>query len=188
MNKFILLFAVCACVSFPVAAKTYKWVDDKGVTHMGDTIPPEYANKDRQLLNKSGIVIKTQDVLTPEERRAQEAESAKHHASENAARDQKLHDRSLTDTYSNVKEIELSRSRNIQQVEARINSIQAQLKSANSNLSAMQGKHAPAEEIKQAQERVMHLQRDLDKYQAEKLAIEARYDADKTRYQELTGK
>ncbi len=187
-------------LSLPTAAKMYKWVDDKGTTHYGEMIPPEYANKDRQLLNKSGVIVKTQDVLTPEERRTQEAESAKKHANENASRDQKLHDKSLTDTYSNVKEIELSRSRNIQQVDARINSINSQLKSANNNLSGLQkdaalinraGKKVPAslqDDIKVAQERVSLMQQDLEKYKAEKLSVETRYDADKARYKELTGK
>lgn len=194
MNKCIWLLALL--VAMPVSAKTYKWVDDKGVTHMGDTIPPEYANKDRQLLNKSGVVVKTQDVLTPEERRAMEAESAKARADETAARDQKLHDKSLTDTYSSVDEIELSRTRNIGQVDARINSIKSQLKTANGNLASLQKDAAsrgkiPAslqEDIKSAQDRVSRMQQDLEKYLAEKQAVNARYDADKARFKELTGK
>lgn len=200
MNKSKLLIALLAGVAFslPVAAKMYKWVDDKGTTHYGETIPPEYANKDRQMLNKSGVVTKTVDVLTPEERRTQEAESVKAHSDEATSRTQKLHDKSLTDTYSSVNEIDLSRSRNIQQIESRINSVISQLKSANTSLSDLQkdaasrgGKKIPAslqEDIKSAQERVTHLQQDLDKFKAEKLAVEARYDADKARYKELTGK
>lgn len=200
MNNFKLLIALLAGLVFslPVAAKMYKWVDDKGTTHYGETIPPEYANKDRQMLNTSGVVTKTVDVLTPEERRTQEAESAKRHSEEAAARTQKLHDKSLTDTYSSTTEIELSRSRNIQQVESRINSINSQLKSATTSLTDLQkdaasrnGKKVPAslqEDIKTAQERVTHLQQDIDKFKAEKLAVEARYDADKARYKELTGK
>ena len=200
--KFKLLITVVAGLAFslPAAAKMYKWVDDKGTTHYGETIPPEYANRDRQLLNKSGVVDKTVDILTPEERRAKEAESAKIKAAEAAARDQKLHDKSLTDTYSSVNEIELSRTRSLQQVDARINSISSQLKLANSNLAGLKkdadnrikaGGKVPAsllDDIKDAQERVNHLQQDLDKYKAEKLAVDARYDADKARYKELTGK
>lgn len=202
MTKSNLLLALIAglALSLSVSAKTYKWVDDKGVTHMGDTIPPEYANKDRQLLNKSGVVVKSQDVLTPEERRTKEAESAKSRAEESAARDQKLHDKSLIDTYSSVNEIELSRTRSLQQVEARINSVHSQLKMANSNLLALQkdadsrSKSAAKiptslqEDIKIAQDRVNRLQQDMEKYKAERLAVEARYDADKARYKELTGK
>ena len=194
MNR--LLLALMLLAALPVSAKTYKWVDDKGVTHMGDTIPPEYANKDRQLLNKSGAVVKTQDVLTPDERRERDAESARARADEAAARDQKLHDKSLTDTYSNVEEIELSRTRNIGQVDARINSINSQLKTANGNLAALKKDAAsrskvPAslqDDIREAQERVNRMLQDLEKYKAEKQAVNARYDADKARFRELTGK
>lgn len=194
MNK--SLFVLILLFALPVSAKTYKWVDDKGVTHMGDTIPPEYADKDRQLLNKSGTVIKTQDILTPEDRRTQEAASAKARADETTARDQKLHDKSLTDTYSNVEEIELSRTRNIQQVDARINSIHSQMKTANNNLAILKKDAAGRskipvslqEDIKEAQDRVNRMQQDLQKYKDEKQAVEARYDADKARYKELTGK
>lgn len=186
--------------SMPVAAKMYKWVDDKGTTHYGETIPPEYANKDRQLLNKAGVVVKKQDILTPEERRAQEAESLKIRAGEAATRDQRLHDKSLTDTYSSVDEIELSRSRNLQQVDARINSINAQIKTAGDNLLGLQkdadnrrksGGKVPAflhEEIKVAQDKLSQLKQDLEKYKAEKQAVDARYNVDKARYRELTGK
>jgi chromosome segregation ATPase len=202
MTQSKLLFALIAGATFctPVSAKMYKWVDDQGTTHYGQTIPPEYAGKDRQILNKSGTIIKTQDVLTPEERRARESEADKTRTDEEEARDKKRYDKSLTDTYSSVDEIELSRSRNLQQVDARINSINSQLKIANKNLQDLQqdrasrtraGGNIPAslrDDIKEAQERVQRVQQDLNKYKAEKQAVQARYDADKARYRELTGK
>ncbi|MFA6061636.1 MAG: DUF4124 domain-containing protein [Gallionella sp.] len=199
-NKPALALLIGLTLSAPAAAKTYKWVDDKGVTHYGETIPPEYANKDRTLLNKSGIVVKTQEVLTADERRAKEAAEAKGRSDEAIARDLKRRDKSLIDSYNSVEEIELSRTRNLQQVDARINSINAQLKMDNNNLISLQkntatpnsadGKAhvATADEIREAQARVQQTQQDLDKYKAEKLSINARYDADKVRYKELTGK
>lgn len=198
--KIIPLALASLIFSMPATAKMYKWVDDKGTTHYGETIPAEYANKDRAELNKSGVVVKRQDVLTPEERRAQEAESAKSLASDSAARDQRLHDKSLINTYSSVKEIELSEARNIQQVEARIGSINAQLKTANNNLISLQkdvetrrktSNAIPAslqDDLDSAQLRVNRLQQDMDKYKTERSAVEARYAADKKRYKELTGK
>ncbi|MDP1871473.1 MAG: hypothetical protein A2522_10335 [Gallionellales bacterium RIFOXYD12_FULL_53_10] len=200
MTKKIILFALIACCSLPAFAKTYKWVDDKGVTHMGDTIPPEYAGKDRAELNKSGRTVNIKDVLTPDERRAKEAELQKTSAEETAARDLKLHDKSLTDTYSSVQEIELSRTRSLQQVDARINSINSQLKMNGNNLAGLQkdadnrnkmnGKIPVSlqEDIKSAQERNRRLQDDLEKYLTEKSAVNMRYDADKARFRELTGK
>ena len=205
MTQLKLFAALIAGIAFslPVAAKMYKWVDDNGTTHYGETIPPEYANKDRSQLDK-GRVTKKVEVLTPEERRAEEAAKktadAKKRADEDLALEQKRRDKALVNTYSNEKEIDLARSRNLQQVDARINSISSQLKMSNDNLLALQkesdglvkaGKKAPPslqEDIQETQSRINKLQQDLDKASAEKATMDARYDADKVRYKELTGK
>ncbi|MDO8292454.1 MAG: DUF4124 domain-containing protein [Gallionella sp.] len=198
--KLIAVFIAGIAFSFPVAAKMYKWVDDKGTTHYGETIPPEYANKDRSELGKSGRVIEKKEVLTPEERRASEQADIKKRADEEAALERKRRDKALVNTYSNEKEIDLARNRNLQQVEARIGSINSQLKMANDNLLAFQ-KEADAlakagkkihpslqEDLKESRERLAKLQQDLEKSKAEKATLDARYDADKARYKELTGK
>jgi len=196
----IALLVVGTALSLPVAAKTFKWVDDQGITHYGEVIPPEYASKDRQTLNKSGAVIKTQDILTPEERRIKEVESAKNKADATVTKDQKRYDKSLTSTYSSVAEIELSRTRNIQQVDTRINSIKARLKITDDNLLTLQidadtrtkaGQKIPAslhDEIAETLNRANHLQADLDNQITEKGEVELRFDADIARYKELTGK
>lgn len=202
MSKYSLLaaFVVIATVSLPVAAKMYKWVDDKGVTHYGETVPPEYADKDRTELNQSGRAVKTEQAITPERRAAKEQAEAKKREEEKAAIEQKRRDQTLINTYSSVKEIELARSRNLQQVEARINTLNSFIKTASNNLSGLQKeadgyaksqKEIPAslkEDLKEAQARLDKLNRDLALPQAEKAAMEARYDADKARFIELTGK
>jgi hypothetical protein len=76
-SKLLVAFIVGASFSWPVAAKMYKWVDDNGTTHYGETVPPEYANKDRSELNQSGRVIKNEEAITPERRRTKELEDAK---------------------------------------------------------------------------------------------------------------
>jgi len=196
----LIILVISAAMSLPAAAKTFKWVDDQGRTHYGEIIPPEYANKDRQTLNKSGTVIKSQEVLTPEEHRIKEAESAKNNAEAATIRDQKRYDKSLTSTYSSVEEIELSRTRNIQQVDARINSLKTRLKMAQSSLLTLQkdanartksGQKIPSslhDDITEAQSLMTRLQLDLDKQNADRLEVEKRFDADKARYKELTGK
>lgn len=186
--------------SLPASAKMYKWVDDQGVTHYGETIPPEYANKDRSELNKAGRVVKKQEVLTPEERRAKEQETTAKRNEDAAALEAKRHDKALLNTYSNTKEIDLARNRNLQQVDARIHSTSTQIKMVSDNLTNLQndaetrskaGKKVPPslqEDIQETQARLNKLQQDLEKYKTEKTALEARYDTDKARYKELTGK
>ncbi len=186
--------------SLPASAKLYKWVDKNGVTHYGETIPPEYADRDREELNKSGRTVKVIDVPTAEERKAQKEAEDKKRADEKAAIEKKRHDLTLTSTYSNSDEIDLARKRNLQQLNSRINSNSSQLKTANDNLLALQkesegftkaNKPVPAalkDDLKDAQNRVDRLQANLDKSLAEKAVIEARFDKDKARYKELTGK
>ncbi|MBI5438515.1 MAG: DUF4124 domain-containing protein [Nitrosomonadales bacterium] len=198
--KLLVALAIGITFSLPAAAKMYKWVDDKGTTHYGETIPPEYANKNRTELDKSGRVVEKKEVLTPEERRANEEAETKKRAADEAALEAKRRDKALVNTYSNEKEIDLARSRNLQQIDARVSSINSLLKTANDNLLKYQkesgdvakaGKPIPAalkDDLRESQARLDKLKQDLEKANAEKAAIEARYDADKARYKELTGK
>jgi len=202
MIKYRLFAALIIGMAFssPVTAKMYKWVDDQGVTHYGETIPPEYARKDRERLNKAGRVVERQEVLTPEERLAREREDAKKREDEEAMLERKRRDRALLSTYSNAKEIDLARNRNLQQLEARLNSVVSQLKMVDDKLDGLRkeadgytraGKEIPAslrDDLSESQERRASLQQDMEKAKAEKAAVEARYDADKARYRELTGR
>ncbi len=198
-SRILLVLFLGLLLTLPATAKTYKWVDDKGVTHYGETIPPEYADKDRKILGKSGQVTKSIAVQTREEREANREADDKKLAEEKAAIEKKRRDDTLTSTYSNVREIDLARERNLQQVNARIANNTSQLKMATTKLSALQkeaddltksGKNVPFslhEDISELQARADRLQLVLDKSLAEQAAVTARYDDDKKRYQELTG-
>ncbi|MCK9201250.1 MAG: DUF4124 domain-containing protein [Gallionella sp.] len=202
MTQSRLLIILIASLSFslPAAAKMYKWVDDQGVTHYGETIPPEYANKDRTELNKTGRAIKKDEVLSPEKRLAKKEAEAKKRAEAEAVLESKRRDKALVNTYSSPAEIDLARSRNLQQIDARVSGAGAQAKIVSDSLLGLQkeadgykqaGKKLPAslqEDLTETQTRLTKLQQDLDKAKAEKSAMEARYDADKARYKELTGK
>jgi chromosome segregation ATPase len=187
-------------LSFPAAAKLYKWVDDNGTTHYGQTIPPEYAGKDRVELNKEGRVIKNDEVMTPERRRAKELEDEKAREEAQAALEQQRRDKTLINTYSNVNEIDLARKRSMQQVDARINVLNSYIKSTSDKLTSLQTeadnytnanrKIPPSlrDDLTITQERLDKLQQDLDKPNKLKAALEARYKADRARYIELTGR
>lgn len=205
MIGFKLLAAFVTAITFSITgfageARMYIWKDDKGITHIGDTIPPEYANKDRIELDKNARVKKKVDILTPEERRANEEANIKKRDEEQADLERKRRDKALINTYSNEKEIDLARSRDLLHVEARINSITSQQGIAEANMAGLKkdvdgynkaGKKIPAylqDDLNNAQARIVKLQNEIEKAKAEKAAIDAHYDADKARYRELTGK
>ena len=202
MARFKLLAALVAglTLSFPAMATLYKWVDNNGTTHYGETIPPEYADKDHQVLNNEGRVIRSEEVMTPERRRAKNLEDAKKREKAEAALERERHDKTLINIYNSADEIDLARIRNVQQIDARINAVNASIKAANDNLLSLQteadnlakaNRKIPAslqQDLQDAQDRLTKLQQEAAIPQAEKTALEARFDADKARYIELTGK
>ncbi len=181
--------ALFAAFGGSAEAKLYKWVDDKGETHYGEVIPPEYANKDKVQFDEKGREVKKK-------------ESAKESAKESeqqASIDQRRKDNALLNTYSNENEIDLARDRNLQQVEARINSIKSMLEHAQQDLDSYQ-KEAKALEksgkkisdalqsdITDADNKLAKIKHDLAHAEEKAASVRASYEADKARYRELKG-
>ena len=192
----LLLLAAFSATAW---AKLYKWVDEKGVTHYGETIPPEYADKDNVQFNDKGRMIKRNEKINAEERRAQEEAATKKRIDDEAALELRRRDKMLLNTYSNEQEIDLARDRNLQQMETRLTSVNLQLKSAQESQEGYRleaekitksGKTIPASlqaDLIESENKVTRLQLELAKAQEKLAAIRASFEADKVRYRELTG-
>ncbi|OHC83810.1 MAG: hypothetical protein A3J87_02590 [Sideroxydans sp. RIFOXYB12_FULL_59_6] len=192
MNSKTLLgaAALLAAVSLNAEAKLYKWVDENGTTHYGETIPPRYANREAQTLDKGRLQER-------ESSRNKPGQSNKVKTEEEVKAER--HDNALINTYSSEEEIDLARDRNLQQVEARISSYSTLLKSANENLASLQQEHerilsqkrkipkSLEEDLVEAQQRIDKFQADLNTSNEELEAVKTRYAADKARYRELKG-
>ena len=87
--------------------RVYKWVDEQGVTHYGDQIPPEYAAKAHGVINNQGIEVEHTDAQkTPEQLAAEDQK--KLDAEQRASRDS-----NLLNTYGSVQEIERLRDQRL---------------------------------------------------------------------------
>jgi hypothetical protein len=85
----------------------YKWVDEQGVTHYGDHIPPEYAAQEKQVINSQGVEINRLEAQkSPEALAADEQKRAETELSRNR-------DRNLLNTYASVQEIERLRDQRV---------------------------------------------------------------------------
>lgn len=182
--------ALCVALSFNAGAKLYKWVDENGTTHYGETIPPQYANHNVKELEKGRVGEREASRDKPGQQPAalsREAELAKRR------------DNALLNTYSSEKEIDLARERNLQQVEARLDSFSTMLKSARENMAGLQQERESfiqqkrqiptglEEDLAEAQQRIDKLETDLKYSQQEMATVKSRYEADKVRYRELKG-
>lgn len=177
-------------------AATYKWVDENGVVHYSDKMPPEAVDKANVQLNKQGVPIKKTDkALTPEQRRAieQDAERQKR-----AARQQEeiaRRDRALLSSYTSEAEIDLARNRSLQTINNVVQSTLAyseQLNKRKAEAEAKkveyQGKPLVATIDREVESIDAELVRQADLIALKKRESEmviAKYDADKQRWREL---
>ncbi len=200
-SSLFFLFAGIA-ISLPASAKMYQWVDDNGTRHMESTCPRDCAGKDHFEIDKGRKTL-IKGSLTIQERRAERAatlDNDKKSDEELAHIEQVRKDKALLNTYTNTAEIDLARKRNMQQLEARVNSMASQVKIVNDRLLGLQKeaegykqkeKPLPAslnDDLIETESRLGKLQVDYDKAKAEEAKMTARYDADIARYKELTGK
>lgn len=189
-NKKILFGVAALLAAFSMSAQAvHRWVDKNGNVHYDDVLPPEAAGQGEVQI-QGGVEVK------PKEKPAAK-ETATQKSTGPVDIEQQRHDDALLGTFSNEAEIDLARDRNLQQVNARVNSIQERMKTAKDDMDGYKkemdsrktdGKQADKnlqDLYSQAAAKHSKLQDDLAKAQAEAAAIKARYDADKLRFREL---
>ncbi|HEY3786553.1 MAG TPA: DUF4124 domain-containing protein [Steroidobacteraceae bacterium] len=110
----------------------YRWVDENGVVHYGDQVPPQYATKEQAVLNSQGVVVrqfeaqKTPEQLALDERKHQSVIR------------QKQHDSFLLTTYTSVADIEALRDVRLDQLRGQRAAADQYVESLRSRLSALQ--------------------------------------------------
>ena len=112
----------------------YRWVDEKGVVHYGDRIPPQYAQQDTTILNRQGIVI---DHVAAPRTPAEIAEAARVQAQELA---QKQRDNFLLTTYTSEKDIEQLRDERLEQLKGQRTAAEQYIAGLHERLLALQAR------------------------------------------------
>ncbi|BBO99828.1 DUF4124 domain-containing protein [Sulfuriferula nivalis] len=171
----------------PIAhADIYKWKDAQGVTHYGDTMPPQAAGRATIEMNKKGSIIKeTAAALTPEQRVQQQADQAKLDKETQVITEQKRRDSALLNTYTSPSEIDLARDRSLEQYKLVIDGTNARLEPLRAKLAKLPPKSA---EYAETMKRISDLEALLAQKNTEMAAAKAKFAADRARYIELTGK
>ena len=112
----------------------YRWVDEQGVVHYGDNIPPQYASQDRAILNSQGVEVGHLDApKTPEE----EAVATRQR---DALMKQKQHDAFLVSTYTSVKDIEALRDARLDQLKNQRAAAEQYVESLRVRLTSLQAR------------------------------------------------
>jgi hypothetical protein len=176
----------------------YKWVDEQGVTHYGDHIPPEFAGQEKQVINSQGVEIsrleaqKSPEALAAEEQKRAEAEQSQNR------------DRNLLNTYASVQEIERLRDQRVTLLSDQIKVTSQFLEVLNGKMNKLRtssmhykpynndaGAPSMPDQIAEDLVRVgndIHTQElNLHEKRSEETAMRKQFDSDIDRFKELKG-
>ncbi|MCH9026389.1 MAG: DUF4124 domain-containing protein [Proteobacteria bacterium] len=202
----LIVLACLVLAGTATAADTYRWVDDNGIVHYGDTVPSEYARQDQQVLNSQGVTINTiQGYRTPEQLAEQaririEQERIARNKAKRQARDSVL-----LSTYLSVEEIERLRDRRLELLRAQSMVTEQYLGTLNARLRGLQEEATKfnypydldsdlpplpenlAMEMVQTLEAVVQYESNLQTKREEQGSMVAMFDRDIERFKDLKG-
>lgn len=199
--SFTALALLLALGADATEARVYKWTDKDGIIHYGDSIPPEYAEQPKQVLNDQGVTVEhLEGKKTPEQLEAERA--ARELEAEKAL--QRRADRTLLNTYLNVDEIIMHRNRRVELFQAQQRVTELYLRNTERRLDSLQkdarrykpyssDPNAPMindsllQDIRETKETIKRQQDNLQKYKDSQNEIIARFDGDIARFKVLKG-
>lgn len=127
--KNTIFLAAMLVLHAPLAGAAFKCVDEKGLTRIGDTPPEQCGNVVMYEIKPNGTVIRKIDPTpSPEQLKQLREEAERKREADKMAAAQKRRDEALLNTYSNEKEFEIARDRNIEPIRGRINNAKERLK------------------------------------------------------------
>lgn len=186
----LLPLSIAAGEARAEGGRIVKWVDEKGVTHYGDVVPPQYSGRDSTVINRQGMVIKRNQIVSPQASPVDTQEAA----------EQQRRDRALKAAYTTEEEIELAKERNLQMDEASMLGLQQSLSSAKGRQEthrksvedlSKRKKPVPADlkkDLKDSDTEIAKIEGQIADRRKAMEATKQRFDHDKLRFRELTGK
>ena len=186
-------------------ARLFKWTDENGVVHYGDKIPPEYANRDRDILNEQGVAVAFEEgEITETERAAAAAREAEAERERLAKAESARYDRMLLETYLSVADIEELRNRRLELLESQIKVTELYLNNLRKRLVGLQSEasifkpYTTKENAAQIPENlaldlsrttsmITLYEQTLSRTRSDQVALRKSFDGDIARFRELKG-
>jgi len=205
VGAILLVVAAIALPSIGSAQKTYKWKDENGVVQYGDKVPPQYADRDRELLNDQGVHVGSEEgEVTPDEAAAAKAREEATEADRKAKEESAQHDRMLLKTYSTVADIERLRDERLELHESEIKLTEVNLNNLRKRLvdlrieasnfkpystrpDAPEIPEVLAGDISQTTSSISKYEQSLARKRADQAALKKQFDDDIARFRELKG-
>src|SRR5688572_1613577 len=120
MKKLILVIVAlgyAAAMCNPAQARVFRWVDNKGVVHYSDRVPPG-AGPEQTELSKQGRVVKMLEAPAAKVQREHKDEPV---IDPKVAEQARQRDLALLNTFASVAELERTREERLGQIDGQIN-------------------------------------------------------------------
>ena len=142
--KLALLACSISVATLSIAApKIVKWVDEKGVTHFGNSQPGADTGLGSQTLNAQGIPTNTQ--ANQQNAAALAAEAKRQEELKVAQEKQAAADQRLIDSYATEQDLERNYQQNVELLDQQINSTQGDIESRQKGLNKLVATAAESE-------------------------------------------
>ena len=204
MRKFIITFALLTLGSSAMARdeqRVYKWTDDEGNVHYSDSIPAEYAERPKEVLNDHGVTVGELEGKKTAEQLEQERIANDRRVAQEL---QRRADQALLATYLSVDEIIMHRDRRVELFQAQSRVTELYLRNLDHRLQGLREEasqykpysddpDAPmideklAEELRATKDTISRHERNLKKYESNERQIIERFDGDIQRFKILKG-
>lgn len=202
--NYILLLLLLAPLAYAQQTKgqTYfKWVDENGVVHYGDSIPARYRDLPKEVVNDYGVQVDyLEGKKSPEQLEAERLEQERIQTIEL----QRRADRALLATYLSVDEILMHRDRRVELFQAQARVTELYLRNLDRRLQKLrldasnfqpysENPDAPmideslAAELLKTKKIIQRHERNLKKFQTDEEQIIARFEGDINRFKTLRG-
>lgn len=195
-------------VSEPKPAKTQSrptapgkiqcWTDDQGNRACGDRVPPEYAKRELDTIDRQGRVLNTRSrEKTAEEVAAEEKAAADAAAEKVRAGKQAAYDKFLTDSYSSVKDLERARNERLATLDGRVNLARQAVAGSEKSRDELQKRidgmlkknrpvDVPQKQLRETEKGLRDNRAAINQMQKDREHVCADFLRDIRRYQELT--
>jgi len=138
--------AAAALPILPVQAQTTTttngilcWQDERGQRACGDHVPPQYANKQREIYNQRGVVVQTLKASeTPEQRAAEQRAADDAQRQLEQQQKQQANDRFILQTYTSLTDLKTARDNRLASFDTRIELAQKAVQGGGASLKDLQ--------------------------------------------------
>lgn len=166
----VVALACFVWISPAEAQRVYRWVDENGVVHFGDAIPPEYSKERHEVLDRRGVRTTVHEAKEP---------------SDSPMRDDR--DRALLATYGSVAEIESLRDRRAGYLDGQNEVARDRLIGLHQRREELDGNPAALNELATVEQRIREYDAEIERRNVEIERIRSQFDEDIARYRELRG-